>query len=643
MCGICGVIGGVMERERPRVQAMMTALAHRGPDDADLHAEQDAVLGHRRLTIIDLNAGRQPLGSEDGSCWITFNGEIYNYRELRAELEADGNRFRTASDTEVLLRLYQRDGEACLARLRGMFAFAIWNSRTETLFAARDRFGQKPFFYAERGGRLMFASELKGLLAHSDIAAEPEPVAIDYYLGLRFVPPPLTMFRGVQKLPAGHCLTWQRGTLTVRPYWSLRFGDGPARSERDWIAELRERLDDAVRSHLVSDVPVGALLSGGLDSSLVTALMARHLEGAVPTFAIGSDQPTFDERPFAHRVAVHCGTHHRDLAVTANQLASIPRLVACLDEPSDPIAACFYESSALASQHVKVVLGGDGGDELFAGFDRYVGFRWAGWYRALPGPLRRVVAAAAGRLPDSFAYKGPVQKLRWLATVAEEQGGRRYARMTTFFRFGSDEKQWLYGPALAALLDSCDAEQAILRPFDSLAGEPVLRRMGFTDIVTKLPEHTLMLTDRLSMAHGLETRSPLLDHELAEFCATMPPELHAQGGVTKYALRKAASGLLPPGIIRRPKQGFMFPVAYWLTDQSVPEIRRRLVRGPAVQNGWIRAEAVDRLCVEHLAHRADHHVRIWMLLNLDAWYRIYLEGDAADSSRVTDEATASLT
>jgi asparagine synthase (glutamine-hydrolysing) len=254
-----------------------------------------------------------------------------------------------------------------------------------------------------------------------------------------------------------------------------------------------------------------------------------------------------------------------------------------------------------------------------------------------------VVAAAAGRLPDSFAYKGPVQKLRWLATVAEEQGGRRYARMTTFFRFGSDEKQWLYGPALAALLDSCDAEQAILRPFDSLAGEPVLRRMGFTDIVTKLPEHTLMLTDRLSMTHGLETRSPLLDHELAEFCATMPPELHAQGGVTKYALRKAASGLLPAGIIRRPKQGFMFPVAYWLTDQSVPEIRRRLVRGPAVQNGWIRAEAVDRLCVEHLAHRADHHVRIWMLLNLDAWYRIYLEGDAAGSSRVTDEATASLT
>ncbi|HJR17855.1 MAG TPA: asparagine synthase C-terminal domain-containing protein, partial [Gemmatimonadales bacterium] len=400
--------------------------------------------------------------------------------------------------------------------------------------------------------------------------------------------------------------------------------------------------DDAVRSHLVSDVPVGAFLSGGLDSSLVTAFMVRHLEGAVPTFAIGSDQPTFDERPFAHRVAVHCGTRHRDLAVTANQLASIPRLVACLDEPSDPIAACFYESSALASQHVKVVLGGDGGDELFAGFDRYVGFRWAGWYHALPAPLRRGVAAAAARLPDSFAYKGTVQKLRWLATVAEAQGGRRYARMTTFFRFGSDEKRWLYGPAMAGLLDSCDAEQAIVRPFDSLPDEPVLRRMGFTDIVTKLPEHTLMLTDRLSMAHGLETRSPLLDHELAEFCATMPAELHARGGVTKYALRKAASGLLPAEIIRRPKQGFMFPVAYWLTDQSLPDIRRRLVRGPAVQNGWIRAEAVDRLCAEHLAHRADHHVRIWMLLNLDAWYRIYLEGEAADSSRVTDAATASL-
>ena len=642
MCGICGVIGGVMERERPRVQAMMDALAHRGPDDADLHAEKDAVLGHRRLTIIDLNAGRQPLGSDDGSCWITFNGEIYNYRELRAELEAAGHRFRTASDTEVLLRLYQRDGEACLARLRGMFAFAIWNARTETLFAARDRFGQKPFFYAERGGRLLFASEVKGLLAHGDVAADPEPVAIDYYLGLRFVPPPLTMFRGVQKLPAGHCLTWRRGTLAVRPYWSLRFGHDNSRTESDWIEELRGRLDDAVRSHLVSDVPVGAFLSGGLDSSLVTALMARHLDVPVPTFAIGSDQPTFDERPFARQVATHCGTRHREEAVTADQLASIPRLVSCLDEPSDPIAACFYESSALASQHVKVVLGGDGGDELFAGFDRYVGFRWAGWYNSLPSALRRGVAAAAAALPDSFAYKGPVQKLRWLAMVGEEQGGRRYARMTTFFRFGSGEKQWLYGRELGSLLGSCDAEQAIVRPFESLAGEPVLRQMGFTDVVTKLPEHTLMLTDRLSMAHGLETRSPLLDHELAEFCATMPANLHARGRVTKYALRKAAGGLLPAEIIRRPKQGFMFPVAYWLTDQRLPEIRSRLVRGPAVRNGWIRAEAVDRLCAEHLAHRADHHVRIWMLLNLDAWYRIYLDGEAVDSSEVTDVATASL-
>jgi asparagine synthase (glutamine-hydrolysing) len=642
MCGICGVIGGVMDRERPRVRAMMDALAHRGPDDADLHADQNAVLGHRRLTIIDLSAGRQPLGSDDGTCWITFNGEIYNYRELRAELEAAGHRFRTASDTEVLLQLYQRDGEACLARLRGMFAFAIWNSQTETLFAARDRFGQKPFFYAERGGRLLFASEVKGLLAHSDVAAEPEPVAIDYYLGLRFVPPPLTMFRGVQKLPAGHCLTWHRGELTVRPYWSLHYGHDHRRAEGDWIAELQERLDDAVRSHLVSDVPVGALLSGGLDSSLVTALMARHLGGQVPTFAIGSDQPTFDERPFAQQVAMHCGTHHRERTVTSDQLASIPRLVSCLDEPSDPIAACFYQASALASQYVKVVLGGDGGDELFAGFDRYVGFRWAGWYQALPAPLRRAVAAAAARLPDSFAYKGPVQKLRWLVNVAEEQGGRRYARMTTFFRFGSAEKQWLYGPELSSLLDSCDAEQAIIRPFESLAGEPVLRQMGFTDIATKLPEHTLMLTDRLSMAHGLETRSPLLDHKLAEFCATMPPRLHARGRVTKYALRKAASGLLPNEIIRRPKQGFMFPVAYWLTDQSLPDIRGRLVRGPAVQNGWIRAEAIDRLCAEHLAHRADHHVRIWMLLNLDAWYRIYMVSEAAGSSAAAGDATASL-
>jgi asparagine synthase (glutamine-hydrolysing) len=630
MCGLCGVVGGSVERERPRVQAMMNALAHRGPDDADLHAEPGTVLGHRRLTIIDLTTGRQPLASDDATVWVSFNGEIYNYRELRAELEAAGERFRTTSDTEVLLRLYQRRGERCLERLRGMFAFAIWDARSETLFAARDRFGQKPFFYAEREGRFLFASEVKGLLAHGDVAAEPEPAAIDYYLALRFVPPPLTMFRGVHKLPAGHFLTWRRGTLSVRAYWSLEFQPPPPRSDDAWIADLRDRLDDAVRSHLVSDVPVGALLSGGLDSSLVTALMARHMGADFPTFAVGSDEPSFDERRFARRVASRCGTRHHEHVVGPTQLASIPRLVHCLDEPSDPISACFYESAALAARHVKVVLGGDGGDEMFAGFDRYVGFRWAGVYRALPRPVRRAIGGAADWLRDSYAYKAPIQRLRWLASVGEEQGGRRYARMTTFFRFGDREKRWLYGPALQPMLDSADAEAAILSPFDALRKEPVLRRMLFTDIVTKLPEHTLMLTDRLSMAHGLETRAPLLDHTLAEFCATMPPDLHVRGGTTKYALRRAAEGLLPPDILRRPKQGFMFPVAYWLNAGTLSDVRGRLLKGPAVSEGWIRPDAVERLCQEHLARRADHNVRIWMLLNLDAWLRLYLYHDEAE-------------
>jgi asparagine synthase (glutamine-hydrolysing) len=635
MCGIAGFTW----TDSDLVSRMIEALAHRGPDGCGVYTDDSVSLGHRRLSIIDLSEdGRQPLANEDGSVWITFNGEIYNYRQLRAELVARGHRFRTRTDTEVIVHLYEERGVECLERLRGMFAFVIWDRNRRTLFAARDRLGQKPFYYAELGRQFLFASEIKGLLACGDIAVEPDPAAIDYYLTQRFVPAPLTMLRGVRKLPAGHWLQWRNGDLRVESYWQPAFPVTPPRRDSDWIGELGERIDEAVQAHMVSDVPVGALLSGGLDSSVVVACMARHTENPVQTFCVGSDEHSFDERTFARQVAAHCHTVHRERYVAGEPLHSIPQLVQCLDEPSDPIAACMFEAARLASKHVKVVLSGDGGDEVFAGFDRYAAFEWVERYASLPRWVREdLIRPVVRRFPESFGYKSFSQRLHWLDAIGGASGGRLYARMTSVFRFGTDEKPWVYGRRLRDLLETTDAEAAIADPFMSVAVTDSLHRMLYADMVTRLPEHTLLLADRLSMAHGLEMRAPFLDHNLVEFCLGMPAHLKIRRGITKYATRRAVCDWLPGDITRRRKQGFMFPVAHWLNTATLGPIRDSLVQSPLIAQGWIEASGVERLVSEHLQHRADHHVRIWMLMNLDAWFRIYVTGE---KSRQTDETSA---
>jgi asparagine synthase (glutamine-hydrolysing) len=506
-----------------------------------------------------------------------------------------------------------------------MFAFAIWDRKRRTLFAARDRFGQKPLFYAQLGRHFMFASEIKGLLASGQVHATPDPAAIDYYLAQRFIPPPLTMIRGVRKLPAGHWLQWHAGKLRVEAYWRPTFSPAQPRKDSEWIEELGDRVDEAVRIHLVSDVPVGALLSGGIDSSVIVASMARQMNSSIQTFCVGSDEPAFDERTFARQVAKHFQTQHREQQVAGEPLASIPQLVRCMDEPSDPIAACIFEAARLASKQVKVVLGGDGGDEIFAGFDRYAAFNWVDRYSSLPRWIREdVVRPIAQRLPESFRYKSWTQRIHWLDALGGQRGGRLYARMTSVFRFGAPEKAWIYGPLLREQLQTADAEAAIAEPFEAAAGDN-LHRMLYADMVTRLPEHTLLLTDRLSMAHGLEMRAPFLDHRLAEFCSMMPAHLKIRRGITKYAIRQAARKWLPANIIKRSKQGFMFPVAYWFNDRVLNDIRTSLLQGPLVKQNWIEPAAVERLASEHRQRRADHHVRIWMLLNLDAWFRIYVE------------------
>jgi asparagine synthase (glutamine-hydrolysing) len=625
MCGIAGIVGGDPDRERESIEAMSARLAHRGPDGDGIRVIEGAILATRRLAIIDPAAPAHPLSNTDESLWIAFNGEIYNHAELRGQLEERGHRFRTLTDTEVIVHLYEEFGPECLHRLRGMFAFAIWDRRRRQLFAARDHFGQKPFHYTVQNGRFLFASEIKSLLAHPDVSAEPDLRAVDHYLAQRFVPPPLTMLRGIQKLPAGHHLTWSDGDLKVQRYWTPSFVEAEQRDDEEWIAELETRIDAAVQRHLVSDVPVGALLSGGLDSSAVVASAIRRLDPGLPTFCVGTEVAAFDERRFARDVAEHCGTDHHDRRVGEETFGNIPALVSCLDEPSDPIAACQFEAARLASEHVKVVLGGDGGDEIFAGFDRYAAFPLAQRYARLPAWLReRLVEPLAHTMPGARSYKSLGQRARWLSDLGGHRGGRLYARMTSVFRFGPPEKAWLYGPELREATSQFDAEATIAEAFDNAPAPDTLHRMLYADIVTRLPEHSLMLVDRLSMAHGLEVRSPLLDLDLAEFCARMPSRLKVRGTATKVALRKAFGKRLPEPILRRPKQGFMLPMAYWLRRSSLKTIADTLDHGPLIGEGWIEKGVGHRLAQEHESGRADHHVRLWMLLNLDAWCRIYL-------------------
>ena len=627
MCGICGKHSprGVMPEELRR---MADAIAHRGPDDEGYHAAGPIGLACRRLSIIDLAGGHQPLGNEDGTIWIVLNGEIYNYLELRRDLERSGHRFATASDTEVIVHLYEEHGERCVERLRGMFAFAIWDERHEKLLLARDRLGQKPLFYAQRNDELLFGSEIKALLAVDGSLGQLNVESLHDFLSLRFIPAPGTMFRGVEKLPAGHLLVLQEGKARIERYWDLSFGRKLGGSEEQLLEALRERLAEAVETHLVSDVEVGALLSGGLDSSLIVSLMAKKMPEMLRTFSIGVEQQSFDELPHARMVAEHCGTRHTEETVSASIISNLPRLTWQMDEPSDPIAACMFHAAELASRFVKVTLGGDGGDELFAGFDRYRAVRsLAGVGRPLTILQRAILGPLSRRLPESFAYKSWTQRLRWLEAVAREsESAERYAAATTFFRFSHAAKGELFtGPVWRRLVDRRSEDLLVELWAEQPEADP-LDRMLYVDYRTRLPEHSLALTDRMSMAHGLEVRAPLVDHELVELAAAVPASLKLKRGTLKYLQRRLAEAELPRAIVRRPKQGFMFPVAYWFRDRLQGLLRSTLLDAAALGAEVFNGDYIRKLLDEHRAGQADHHVRLWMLLSIEIWHRIYIGG-----------------
>jgi asparagine synthase (glutamine-hydrolysing) len=636
MCGIAGIVHADPQN-RARIVDMLQTMTHRGPDDEGVHDSAPAALGQRRLSIIDLAGGHQPIANVDETSWVVCNGEIYNYRELRAELLAEGVRFRCDSDTEVILHLYERDGPDCLQRLRGMFAFAIWDARKQRLFCARDRLGQKPFFYHADHDGIAFGSEIKALLAYDPHLRELSRGALDQYLSLRIVTSPDTMFERIRKLPPGHWLTFEPGRgVTIGSYWTLDYEPKWSGSEDELVDELEQRLIEALRLHMVSDVPVGAFMSGGLDSTLVVAMLMKHVCGEpLQTFTMGLPYEQFDEAPAAKLVAQRYGTAHHEEVIVPSLLAHLPDLVWHLDEPSDPLSICTYLVAKFAARHVKVVLGGDGGDELFGGYDRYYGNTYAGAYARVPAAVRKgLLGPLLKLLPDGRWYKSVGHQLKWLHELSFLDGGDRYARSLGYFYFGDGWRERLYGEAMSGTAVAFDPAAAIRAPFDAAAAKHPIDRMLHADSLVRLPDHPVMITDRMTMAHSLEARSPFMDHEIAEFAARLPMSMKVRGRSLRYIQKRLAQRYLPEAVLNRPKQGFASALPYLLRGEYEQLFDVFLRRSALAEAGLLDQNGIDSVLAEHRAGRRDHGNRLWLLVNAEAWYRIYFGGHGREGLRL---------
>jgi asparagine synthase (glutamine-hydrolysing) len=624
MCGIVGKVGPAPVGEM-EIRRMCDAIAHRGPDDWGRLVEGGVGLGMRRLSIIDLAGGHQPIANEDGSVVVIFNGEIYNHESLHAELVAKGHRFSTRSDTEVLVHLYEDEGERFLHRLRGMFAFAIWDRRARRLLLARDHFGQKPLFYTESAGCLTFASEVKALLADDPDLATLSPFALDQYLTLRFVQPPDTFFARIRALPPAHFMIRDEAGTSIERYWDLSYGPKWSYSEADTLDRIDELLAESVKLHLTSDVPVGAFLSGGLDSTLVASYAARVLGSELRTFSMGIPYRDLNELPAAAAVAARYGTRHFAQEVSPSVVADLPRLISALDEPADPLSICLLHLAQMTAREVKVVLGGDGGDELFGGYDRYAADRWLDAYRSVPEPVRNLVAGQLlRRLPDQFTFKSFTHKLRWVDLMARKTGGERYAESLQYFWFNEAHRLELYTPAFRSQLGGRRPDACVLELFATDRAGDAVDRMMYVDIMSRLPGQSLMILDRATMAYSLESRSPFLDPRLAEFMARVPVSLKIKGRRLRYMERRLGERYLPPEVLQRKKQGFASPLMYILENEVRALAPRLLLRSELVRDGYLRGERMQELVTEHLERRRDHGNRIWLLLAAEVWYRRYI-------------------
>jgi asparagine synthase (glutamine-hydrolysing) len=614
MCGIAGLLAFDGRPADPRLlEAMRDSLTHRGPDGEGAFRENGVGLAHRRLSILDLAGGAQPMTTTDGDAVIVFNGEIYNFVELRAALEGRGHPFSTHSDTEVILHLYEEQGPDVVGALRGMFAFALWDRRRRRLVLARDRVGIKPLYYAQDRSGLAFASEIKALLQHPGLPRDVDLRGLGDFLTYQYIPAPRTGFACIRKLPAGHLLVAEEGRVSIRRYWSLP-RDHPRRTQAEWEEELRATVDEAARLHMRSDVPVGALLSGGIDSSLVVAHAAAHADGPLRTFTIGFADRAFSEAPFARLVAQRYGTRHVEHVLEPQRIDDLPALVAHFDEPfGDPSAIPTSLITRIAARDVKVCLSGDGGDEGFAGYDAYLSARRLRPADGVPLAVRRALfGTIERRVPEWVPGKG---LLRCLASDA----AGRYAEIMG----GVDEgtRRWLLHPDLLRATADEDPYALFRRLHASIAAGDEIERLQRLDVETYLPDDILVKADRTSMLHSLELRVPLLDHKVLELAFAMPTRLKIQGGRGKAILRRAFADRFPAEILRRGKQGFGLPLAAWLRGDLLGFVRDVFADARTRTRGIFDPRGLDRLLASHLRGRRDLSGEIWLALVLELWFR----------------------
>jgi asparagine synthase (glutamine-hydrolysing) len=629
MCGICGIVYTDSERQVAPglLEGMNRVLAHRGPDDQGIWHKDHVGLGHVRLSIIDLSPlGHQPMTNEDNSVWITYNGEIYNFLELRDELQQKGHQFRSRTDTEVIVHLWEEEGVRCVERLRGMFAFAIWDDREKVLFLARDRMGKKPLFYAMLPDRFLFGSEIKAILQDPDIRPEPDLQAIHYYLAYQSVPSPYSAFQGIRKLPPAHCLLVKQGAGVPFRYWKLSYQEklsvNGVGAEQKLQAEIIERLEEAVRIRLVSDVPLGAFLSGGIDSSIVVALMAGIVHHPVKTFSISFAQEEYDEARYARMVAGRYQTDHHEFKVTPDAMAIFPELVWHYNEPfADPSAIPTYYVSKLARQHVTVVLNGDGGDENFAGYPRY----------AFNGQFER----EAGIYPMLRRWLGDL--LSWQAFVWQQRLWRDPAALASFTprlfsyywritHFHELHQANLYTAGMKAATAAYPAFQVMLGKYRASDARAFLDALLNLDLELYLPDTLMVKVDIASMAHSLEARAPMLDHHFLEFAAKIPPRLKLKNGTqSKYIFKKAAEPFLPHEIIYRPKMGFGVPTDHWFRHELKDLVNDTLLSFRAVGRGYFRRDFLERILTQHQTSESNWQYLIWNLLMLELWHQMFID------------------